>query len=354
MRMAPEHRKILPRFDLEYIKGISVEKLLEDYGIKLERNFFKIRAERTASCKYYSETNSWSDFGGSDIRGGGPIQLAQAVEGISWQEAIQVLGQRYDAPVLNAPKSEDKNITDSQYKILGLVGSPVSDNILPTLTNKTQQNILSTIEKYSMGMNQLASTEPATYTSLLTYVALPHVKEHQNIYLQSLHTLALEEKKGVNANEVVLLMNKDFAKQAYEDYSHLYSLLEKVCKGTDLDIKQFRPDYVSDYQSILKKSVEIGEYPYSKLKQLPGENHHQKISLGEYQYLSNAINYEGIKVDAPFSAFVKDETVTISYKAEHGNTIQGLLQSVKYCFNQERSIQADHSISHTNNEHEYE
>lgn len=63
-------------YDLERIKEIPLKEVLEDYGVVVDSyGKFKLREEKTPSCKWYPKTNSYYDFG--DSSGGNVIELVK-------------------------------------------------------------------------------------------------------------------------------------------------------------------------------------------------------------------------------------------------------------------------------------
>lgn len=79
--------------EIEELKKVSIPNILETYGIELKRGTFKIRDEKTPSCKYYPDSNSWYDFGSG--QGGSNIDLILAIEKCDLSNAIKVLTNFY-------------------------------------------------------------------------------------------------------------------------------------------------------------------------------------------------------------------------------------------------------------------
>ena len=95
-------------YNLEDIKAIPLEAILNDYGIDVKKGKFALRDERTPSAKIYPETNTWADFGGGDARGGTTVNLVMQQEGLSWEEAVQALGARYNVPTIENDRGEHR------------------------------------------------------------------------------------------------------------------------------------------------------------------------------------------------------------------------------------------------------
>lgn len=339
-------------YDIEYIKQIPVSQVLDDYGIAVKKGMFSVRNERTPSCKIYPDTNSWADFGGAAVRGGSPIDLVRAIGGVDFKEAIQILGERYNAPLLRGQKQDSHNkvIGNAQYALIGIVGNPVFKNILKpeyaeSLTYETIQHCR---EQYNITMNQLFRSDPGTYTAILKSEALPFMKRFQNEYLVSLHTLESTGRQFEhNSNEIQYARFN--AQEAFKDYLAAYKVLQAAAKNTELEIRGLRPDYASDYAAIGKKSIEIGAYPYADLK-LSGPLHHMGIPYGDFLVLNDAVYDDDLDVP-PFSAHLKGDTVTLSCRAQDENMFRGITDSIAAMASMDKAPKAPHQPGH---DHDFE
>lgn len=76
--------------DLEEVKRVPLLKILEMRGIQITNKlYFAIRNEKTPSCRYYKNNNSWYDFGSGE--GGSVIDLLMKIDGLTAKEAIKEL-----------------------------------------------------------------------------------------------------------------------------------------------------------------------------------------------------------------------------------------------------------------------
>lgn len=73
-------------FDIPYLKTIPIENFVEINRI----GFFKIRNEKTPSCKWYKEDNTWVDFGG-DNQKHDVIDLVMILQGLDFPSACRSL-----------------------------------------------------------------------------------------------------------------------------------------------------------------------------------------------------------------------------------------------------------------------
>jgi len=74
-------------FNLRQIKQYPIRDILAQRGIEVIGEFFKLRDEKTPSCKIYDEDNRWHDFGSN--QGGDSIDLIQELDGCNFQQACK-------------------------------------------------------------------------------------------------------------------------------------------------------------------------------------------------------------------------------------------------------------------------
>lgn len=73
-------------FDMMFIKSIPINTI-----VKVDRNNkFKVRNEKTASCHWYKDSNTWVDFGGDNKRHD-VIDLVMHIYNLSFVEACKKL-----------------------------------------------------------------------------------------------------------------------------------------------------------------------------------------------------------------------------------------------------------------------
>lgn len=94
LRRAANKDKI-KNYDLNEIKKIPIEEVLNSRGIKIEQTFgnrkrFKIRDEKTASAVLYVDQNTYYDYG-DPSKSGTVIDLVMALDKCSVREAIKKL-----------------------------------------------------------------------------------------------------------------------------------------------------------------------------------------------------------------------------------------------------------------------
>lgn len=72
-------------YNVESLKKVPIDKIIEVNSA----GFFKLRNEKTPSCKWYKETNRWHDFGSDE--GGDVIDLVSKINDCSFREACKIL-----------------------------------------------------------------------------------------------------------------------------------------------------------------------------------------------------------------------------------------------------------------------
>ena len=328
----PSPRPKLIKYDLDAMREIPVNEVLADYGIKLERgNFFKIRNERTASVKYYPQNNSWYDFGINE--GGGAIELVMALDNISRGEAIQKLGKQYHIRELHMPANAERFnwLTNSEFQLIGIDAKHplhVPENPYSSYTKEQTARLQ---EAMNLPMNELLEKSPEQYKAVLETVAFPYVRSQQIRYYSCLDSLAVAEKKhGPNSLEIRLF--QETAKQDFDEYQKIYMTLRNSAYNVRLDISQFKPDFDHDLSLARQKrlKIEIGDYPYSEYRKLPGINIYQKVSRECYDELKNQLHDKQLTIERPFSAFLQDGKVNLVYKSPDKEFFDDLIRGVDH------------------------
>lgn len=302
-------------YDLDIIREIPLQNVLEDYGIKVNRaGFFSIRAESAPSAKLYETTNSWFDYGLN--KGGGVIQLVMELNDCSKKEAIMKLGSDYNIPYVGSEAGIDKSkhLSQTQYQLIGIQGDRAGKNITFDFQKYTEEQNRRLSAKLAIPMNELFNRYPKSYEKILQQKAVPYVIQQRHSYLYALHLYEQSSKNSDNLLEVKL--NKSCADDAFKAYQESWSALSKAVAGTEINIEKIKPDFKRDLQQVAdgRTPIEIGEYPYSEFKTLPGGNVYIHISEEVYNEFQNSINYEKLAVEYPYSAFLQRGSVNVVVK----------------------------------------
>ena len=76
-------------YDLDRAKSVPIRRVLENFGVRVERNYFRRRSEKTPSAYIYERDNRWSDFG--DGKSGDVIDLYQELSNCNFRQALKEL-----------------------------------------------------------------------------------------------------------------------------------------------------------------------------------------------------------------------------------------------------------------------
>ncbi|MFQ9249237.1 MAG: CHC2 zinc finger domain-containing protein [Clostridium paraputrificum] len=159
-------------FDLNEIKNIPILDICSLYNITLEKkgkNYIgKIRNEKTPSCVFYVETNTWKDFGINE--GGSTIDLVMKLEGVKSGEAMFILADRFnlkkDSCYSNLP-------TNQEFKEIGINPDRAIANFVIDLETQSLEKIEEWEQKYSIPMRDLYYKNKVVYSKILRAKALP-------------------------------------------------------------------------------------------------------------------------------------------------------------------------------------
>ena len=328
----PSPRPKLIKYDLDAMREIPINEVLADYGIKLGRgNFFKIRNERSASVKYYSNSNSWYDFGVNE--GGGVIELVMALDNIDIGEAVQRLGKQYHIRELHMPKNAERFnwLTNSEFQLIGIdAKNPLHIPENP-YSSYTEEQITRLQEAMNLPMNELLEKSPEQYKAVLETVAFPYVRSQQMRYFSALDSLAVAEKNQ-QSDPMELLFCQEAAKQDYEEYKKVYAVLRNGANNVKLDVSKFKPDFSNDLKLAKqgKLRIEISDYPYSEYRKLPGPNVYHEITRECYSELKSQMENRGLYVHYPFCAFLQDGKVNMVYKSPDKEYFEDLIRGIEH------------------------
>ena len=334
IEVPPSSRPKLVKYDLDAIGQIPIEEILSDYGVQLQRNhFFKLRDERSASAKYYPETNSWFDFGGGSNKGGGTIQLVMELENVGKSEAIRLLGKRYHIRELTTPAGAERFnwLSNKDFQLIGIdAQNPLRAPKNP-YQSYTEEQAARLKEAMNLPTNELLEKNPGQYKAILETVAVPFVKSVRTDYYCVLDSLTTAEKEQAPESLEVTFL-KDSAKQAFEEYRKTYATLRSSAYNVRLNVAELKPDFERDLklarQGRLK--IEVGDYPYSEFKKLPGANVYREMSLQHYQLMQEQLHGGQLTVDRPFCAFRQNGRINLVLKEPDKSYFDDLFRGVEY------------------------
>lgn len=313
-------------FDLDVIKKIPLTEVLSRYGIEIDKHhFFKLRDEKTASARYYPETNSWYDFGISV--GGTIIDLVKQLEHVDTTQAVRLIAEQYG--VVSNKDMIVKNISNHEYGLIGIQGDRAGKNYdFNALFSRYPMEVAMRIsQELAIPMNQLYDKYPKTYANIIRTQAIPFVWQFKQLYLNSVYVYTQSSQSDDRIKDY-MKMN---AKMLYQDYQNRYSILKRCVNGTSIDIRKLRPDFDRDFENIRcgKIAVEISPYSYMEFKELKGANISYVLSSETYQKFESEYLSQYDIGEHPYLASAKGNIVKMTIKEVDRKIMESLLQKVE-------------------------
>lgn len=182
-------------YDNNKLNEIKLEDICNIYGVELRKSgkklIGKLRNEKTSSFCIYTNNNIWIDFGTNEK--GGSIKLIQKLEGVSWNEAIKILADKFG---ISKIKANSTMPTKKQFELLGINPDRAIANFIIDLEKQSLEKIEEWEKKYSISMYELSKKNVYMYHKLLDSRALPIIYDERNHfeYLQ---------KKYINLNNEI-------------------------------------------------------------------------------------------------------------------------------------------------------
>ena len=322
------------RYDFNELKAnIPIARLARDLGLHPQRKgpnlWCSVRPEdHEASVILHEDTNRFHDFGVN--RGGDVIDFAAFVMGLDLDAAQAWLGQTYQlTPKFQdkTVKSRDSEMTDWEYKAIGISGDLATKNFRFN-TDKLTPDILKAIsDRYSMTMNELRKAYPNIYTSILIQKALPYIQELRNEYLLSLwnkHQLVMEIG---NPDLFRTYCERGAFVDEIEELERAEHLLLKAAKGTSLKYRSPRKyDPISDLQDMLSDRLkpQLGTLSSDEMKE-HSQATGSKICFTEMDYRRYS-TYHSL-LDFPHTASWHSGMVQIGYLEQDHALFQDALTS---------------------------
>lgn len=323
-------------YNLEDLNSISILDVCEHFGVPVEKKgnsyFCKLRNEKTASCKLYLNNadrhDSFFDFGSSV--GGNVIKFVSECLGCDWQAAVETLANAFNIePVNNTEYYNRNDLTDREWKKIGVCGDLASKNFEFNLEKFSLESTQKYSEKYSMSVNQLRKDYPYKYeVDIIKKRAIPHVYSLRNNYYFKLYScLSLQKSilgyfdiNNVSQNELEEL------KGLCKEVTQAEGLLKKALRGTDINYTVKEYNVLEDLKKVYYGEIafEIGANSYAEVK-FASQRHGTDLryrSVSMYEYLQLA-DYDINSV--MHAAFVKGNNVNIAFLPEQGELIDVLI-----------------------------
>lgn len=317
-------------YNLEALKSIPIQEVAQMLGIEVVTQggglWCKIRSEKTASCKLYTSTNTFCDFGSPDAAGD-TIDLVACCRQVSNEEAMDILAEMFGIQPLNHDKSsmQDivRDITYREYALIGIQGELATMNFDIDIEKYGEEKTKRFTDKYRMTVNELRQQYPRVYENMIKIRAIPYVYQQRQDYYAMLwsgdnlsRSLGLDLKQDVKATgEYRQMANRLNAAD---------SILRRAILGTTLKYTSVILSVMTDIEKIRSGAIsfEIGNTPYFDLKKREAE---QGRKLAFVEVAAEAFINERDKVLAyTVAAFVKGGRVNIACAQSDRESIRKL------------------------------
>lgn len=322
-----------PFYNLDDIRNISILDVCEAYGVLVNKQgksyFCKLRDEKTASCKLNVDTrygyDTFKDFGSGAY--GDVITFVQELKGYrEWQEALEDIAKTFNIqPQNNTEYMQRNELTEREYKKLGIYGDLATKNFDFDLETFTLESAQKYAQKYSMSVNELRQKHPNKYLyEVVMKRAFPHIHKMRHDYYFSLYTCLSFQKELLGHFDINNVPQDDLDryKKDCKDLIQAEALLKKALRGTGY-VYPFREyDVRLDLQKIYcgEIPIELGVNSYSEIKQEVATQgvyqRYRSVSLSDYlslkEYGINSVKH---------AAFLKEDKVNLVFMPENSEQI---------------------------------
>lgn len=336
-------------YDENAVRSISILDVCRMLGIKvIEKGgsyWCKIRDERTASCKLYTDRipNTFYDYGGDHIHGD-VINLTMHVCNLSWKDALCKLGR--DFGIANTAGNDVHHSTDLsnlEYTKIGLYGDKATKNFVFNFDRMPLDRIRAVSETYNVPMNELRKTYPKIYERLLRSKAIPFIRDMRNeYYVDVLNTYMMLRDMGREGDGFRnIRMIKEKFDNLIDSLQLSEQLLIKAAKGTSLEVLPVgKYDPSADIEKILSGQIKpsIGKYGYRDMNALAKESgcrlKYQSVDIEKF----TTEPFE----DFNYSAFIRGDKgqVIVGYLEHDYEALKPVFDSFKLKKNLKSKIEA--------------
>ena len=328
-------------YDLETLKSIPIEEVAQSLGLEVVTQggglWCKVRDEKTASCKLYTSTNTFCDFGSQEA--GDTIHLVAYCKGISNADAIEALANMFGIQPLHQEKETIQwEITNREYALIGIQGELATMNFDIDIEKYGEEKTKRFTDKYRMTVNELRRRYPKVYENMLKFRAIPYVYQRRQEYYRMLWSGDyLSRSLGVD------LLHDVSATGEYRHYAERLNAADHVMRRaileTSVKYTSVSLNVAADIQKIRSGalSFEVGNTPYFDLKKREAEQE-RKLAFIEMPADDFIGKQEALAAFA-FAAFVKGDKVNIACSQSDKSQIYGLLFEKKQ--EQEKEVQLE-------------
>ncbi len=322
-----------PFFDVEKLKSIPICDVAQAFGVSVKKNgndyWCAIRNERTPSCKLYTKTNSFCDFGAANY-GGDTIELTKFLNcSSSRYEAMEILAQTFGIQPEYQTESVRRLPSIRQFAKIGIYGDVATKNFDFHIDKYGLEVAKKISEKYRMTVEKLADKYPDVYYQMLRSKALPYVYSLRRDYLNELRR-CYDWSRLFNYEPDVSSLLFDEAREMMNDAETAERILSQAIQNPKkLSFRQNTYNLKADYTDIMqgKISVELTTFEpmeYCELKALSKAGG-KILSCSEMPYDLYCSIAGSIEELTPYSAFAKGDRVTIVYDTEFSEQINDII-----------------------------
>lgn len=216
-------------YDLTELKSIPIPEVLARFGIKINHSgFFAIRKEHTASSKYYPATNTYCDFGVHD--GGDVLKLYAVLSGLSGYNAIEAFANEFGLLAEDNRHQKNIELTDNQYRLIGLYGDMASKNISFDFERYTISENYKLSQKLSISLNQLKKQDLKCYEDIISSRAIPHVELMKYNMLLNMEEYYVRHEILYSEVRNDADISNEFEKE-FSEVRRAEKILEIACRG---------------------------------------------------------------------------------------------------------------------------
>lgn len=320
-------------YDLEKLKSIPIHEVAQAFGVQVKKAgndyWCAIRQERTPSCKLYTKTNSFCDFGAANC-GGDTIELTAFLNSCSRVEAMETLANTFGIQPENLDGAQHKRFpSDRQLAKIGIYGDRASKNIDFHLEKYGLEVAAEISKKFSIRVEEMAEYYPVAYHQMLSARAVPYVLSLRQTYLSELRSrydMAALFHLELSPEDECFTEAREILHDAEEAERILFSAIQDHQK---VPFKMRSYDLAKDYAAIANGTLSVEltgleSMEYRSLKAILKSAHREMgfSELPQAQY--NSLREQLGDITA-YSAFVKGDTVKLAYDAGFTEQINDLI-----------------------------
>ncbi len=320
-------------YDVEKLKSIPICDVAQAFGVSVKKNgndyWCAIRSERTPSCKLYTKTNSFCDFGAANY-GGDTIELTKFLNGCSSRyEAMEILAQTFGIQPEQQLENTRRLPSIRQFAKIGIYGDVATKNFDFHIDKYGLEVAKKISEKYHMTVEKLAGDYPDVYYQMLRSRAFPYVYSLRIDYFNELRHI-YDLTRLFNYEPDISSSLFDEAREMMTDAETAERILSQAIQNPKkLSFRQNTYNLQADYTDVAqgKISVELTTFEPMKYHELKALSKAGGINLtcSELPYDLYCSISGTIEDVTSYSAFAKGDTVTIVYDADFSEQINDII-----------------------------